>query len=249
MRREHRPSPPQCLRLMPRQCRCRHFDVDEAAAYDEAASQRHGDWNGLHESLLLIRPASKRSTLNITVSRSRAILRDNRESKSEVQWRQELFDVAEVLAPGLRSVQGRGSTVSSASWTSFMGYRLRTSACLPARSASPCSIRGRRSAPGRTGTKCMTLSRTTRTLPAESSASIQGSPGTTAEVEPNQGRDRFQDHRIRRRHPTPGGANGVGMPADRRLIEDDLPIATGRAELGLCERLQANPISVHFSCR
>ena len=85
-------------------CRRRHFDIDEAAAYDEAASLRHGDWNYVNESLLLLRPAGERSTLNITVSWSRALLPDSRESKSEVQLRQEVFDVAEVLASKLRSV-------------------------------------------------------------------------------------------------------------------------------------------------
>ncbi len=62
-------------------CRRRHFDIEEAAAYDEAASRRHGDWNYLNESLLLLRPAGERSALNITVSWSRAFLPDSRYSR------------------------------------------------------------------------------------------------------------------------------------------------------------------------
>ena len=66
--------------------------------------RRHGDWNDVNESLLLLRPAGERSTLNITVSWSRAFPSDSRGPKREVQLRQEAFDVAEVLAPKLRSV-------------------------------------------------------------------------------------------------------------------------------------------------
>jgi hypothetical protein len=54
--------------------------------------------------LLLLRPAGERSSLNVTVSWSRALLPDSRESKCEVKLRQEAFDIAEVLAPKLRSV-------------------------------------------------------------------------------------------------------------------------------------------------
>src|SRR5207248_8986665 len=46
----------------------------------------------------------------------------------------------------------------------------------------------------------------------------------------NQGRDRFQDRRIRRRHPPQGGGNGATMTDDRRLIEDFLPIEAISAE-------------------
>ena len=59
----------------------------------------------MNESLLLLRRVGARSTLlNITVSWSRAFLPDCRVPKREVPLRQEAFDVAEVLAPKLRSV-------------------------------------------------------------------------------------------------------------------------------------------------
>jgi hypothetical protein len=58
----------------------------------------------LCESLMLLRPVGDRSSLNITVTWSRAFLPNSRESKFEVQLRQEVFDVAEVLAPKSRSV-------------------------------------------------------------------------------------------------------------------------------------------------
>jgi len=70
-----------------------------------ADTSRHpGISANLCESLLLLRPTGERSYLNITVCWSRALLPDSRESKREVQLRQEVFDVAEVLAPKLRSV-------------------------------------------------------------------------------------------------------------------------------------------------
>ena len=79
--------------------------ADRMQIDDLADISRHpGISANLCESLLLLRPAGERSYLNITVSWSRAFLPDSRESKSEVQLRQEVFDVAEVLAPKLRSV-------------------------------------------------------------------------------------------------------------------------------------------------
>jgi hypothetical protein len=67
-------------------------------------SRHPGISANLCESLLLLRPAGDRSYLNITVSWSRALLPGRRESRREVQLRQEVFDVAEALAPKLRSV-------------------------------------------------------------------------------------------------------------------------------------------------
>jgi hypothetical protein len=79
--------------------------ADRMQIDDLADISRHpGISANLCESLLLLRPAGERSTLNITVSWSRAFLPDSGESKREVQLRQEVFDVAEILAPKLRSV-------------------------------------------------------------------------------------------------------------------------------------------------
>src|SRR5208283_5297611 len=79
--------------------------ADRMQIEDLADTSRHpGISANLCESLLLLRPTGDRSYLNITVCWSRALLPDSRESKREVQLRQEVFDVAEVLAPKLRSV-------------------------------------------------------------------------------------------------------------------------------------------------
>ena len=79
--------------------------ADRMQIEDLADTSRHpGISANLCESLLLLRPTGERSYLNITVCWSRALLPDSRESKREVQLRQEVFDVAEVLAPKLRSV-------------------------------------------------------------------------------------------------------------------------------------------------
>ena len=67
-------------------------------------SRHPGISANLCESLLLLRPTGDRSYLNVSASWSRAFLPDGRESKREVQLRQEVFRVAEVLAPKLRSV-------------------------------------------------------------------------------------------------------------------------------------------------
>ena len=58
----------------------------------------------LCESLLLLRPNGDRSHLDVSVSWSRAFLPQADESRREVQLRQEFFEIAEVLAPRLRSV-------------------------------------------------------------------------------------------------------------------------------------------------
>ncbi len=84
-------------------------DISQAAdgrQIDELAdTARHpGLSANLCESLLLLGPTGDRSSLHVSVSWSRALLPEGRESKREVQLRQESFDVAEVLAPRLRSV-------------------------------------------------------------------------------------------------------------------------------------------------
>ena len=72
---------------------------------DLADTARHpGISANFCESLLLLRPTGDRSCLNVAVSWSRALLPEGRESKREVHLGQEAFDVAEVLAPRLRSV-------------------------------------------------------------------------------------------------------------------------------------------------
>ncbi|MGA2704275.1 MAG: hypothetical protein ABSH35_24655 [Isosphaeraceae bacterium] len=82
--------------------------ADRMQIDDLADTSRHpGISANLCESLLLLRPTGERSYLNITVCWSRALLPESRESKREVQLRQEVFDVAEVLAPKLRSVPER----------------------------------------------------------------------------------------------------------------------------------------------
>jgi hypothetical protein len=56
------------------------------------------------ESLLLLRPEGERSHLDVTATWSRAFLPDTRVPIPDVQLRQEAFEVAEALAPRLRSV-------------------------------------------------------------------------------------------------------------------------------------------------
>jgi hypothetical protein len=58
----------------------------------------------LCESLLLLRPTGDRSALTISISWSRSLLPESRELKRGVRLGQEVFNVAEVLAPKLRSV-------------------------------------------------------------------------------------------------------------------------------------------------
>ena len=82
--------------------------ADRMQIDDLTDTSRHpGISANLCESLLLLRPTGERSYLNITASWSRALLPDNHELKREVQLRQVVFDVAEVLAPRLRSVPER----------------------------------------------------------------------------------------------------------------------------------------------
>jgi hypothetical protein len=104
--------------------------ADRMQIRDLADISRHpGISANLCESLLLLRPAGERSTLNISISWSRAFLPDSRESNSEVKLSQEAFDVAGgprleivILAgaadrPFLR-LRGR------ASWPAASGHRL-----------------------------------------------------------------------------------------------------------------------------
>ncbi len=58
----------------------------------------------LCEALLWLRPRGERARLDVSASWSRAFLPARREPRREVPLRQEVFDVAEVLAPRLRSV-------------------------------------------------------------------------------------------------------------------------------------------------
>jgi hypothetical protein len=79
--------------------------ADRMEIDDLTDTTRHpGISANLCESLLLLRPAGERSLLNITAARSRALMPDRRESNREVLLRQEVFEIAEVLAPKLRSV-------------------------------------------------------------------------------------------------------------------------------------------------
>ena len=57
----------------------------------------------LCESLLLLRPTGDRANLTVSASWSRALLPRGRESSLQVQLQQEAFEVAEVLAPRLRT--------------------------------------------------------------------------------------------------------------------------------------------------
>ena len=54
--------------------------------------------------MLLLRPDGERAVSNVSASWSRAFLPEESRVEREVQLRQEVFDVAEVLAPRLRSV-------------------------------------------------------------------------------------------------------------------------------------------------
>ena len=67
-------------------------------------SRHRGISANLCEALLLIRPDGERARVQVSTSWSRAFLPKARESKRDVELRQETFDVAEVLAPKLRSL-------------------------------------------------------------------------------------------------------------------------------------------------
>jgi hypothetical protein len=58
----------------------------------------------LCESLLMLRPDGDRATLTISAAWSRTLLPITRERFRQVQLRQETFEVAEVLAPRLRTI-------------------------------------------------------------------------------------------------------------------------------------------------
>jgi hypothetical protein len=84
---------------------------DLAAAADSARFDdlqdpaRHpGLSANLCESLLMLRPKGDRAFLSVAASWSRALLPRTREARREIQLRQEVFEVAEALAPRLRSL-------------------------------------------------------------------------------------------------------------------------------------------------
>jgi hypothetical protein len=58
----------------------------------------------LCESLLLLRPSGDRGTLTVSAVWSRALLPPLRESSRQVEVRQEVFEVAELVAPRLRTL-------------------------------------------------------------------------------------------------------------------------------------------------
>ncbi len=79
--------------------------ADRMQIDDLTDTTRHpGISANLCEALLLLRPSGERSRLNVTVSWSRALLPANHERKRAVALRQEVFDVAEAVAPRLRAV-------------------------------------------------------------------------------------------------------------------------------------------------
>jgi hypothetical protein len=57
----------------------------------------------LCESLLMLRPNGDRSSLTVSVAWSRAFLPDSREPSRQVHLAQDVFEVAEALAPRLRT--------------------------------------------------------------------------------------------------------------------------------------------------
>jgi hypothetical protein len=80
--------------------------VAETTQIDELAdTARHpGISANLCEALLLLRPNGERARLDVSASWSRAFLPEGREARREISLRQEVFDVAEILAPRLRSM-------------------------------------------------------------------------------------------------------------------------------------------------
>lgn len=56
------------------------------------------------ESLLMIRPSGERANVSVCVTWSKALLPKAREFRRDIQLRQEVFDLAEGLAPRLRSL-------------------------------------------------------------------------------------------------------------------------------------------------
>jgi hypothetical protein len=79
--------------------------ADTGRLDDLADLARHpGISANLCESLLMLRPAGERAYLGVSVTWSRASLPPTREAQRETQLRQEVFEVAEALAPRLRSL-------------------------------------------------------------------------------------------------------------------------------------------------
>jgi hypothetical protein len=66
-------------------------------------SRHTGISANLCESLLMLKPVGDRSFLTVSATWSRAHLPQSREADRDVQLRQEVFDVAEALAPRMRS--------------------------------------------------------------------------------------------------------------------------------------------------
>lgn len=66
-------------------------------------TQNPGVSANLCESLLLLRPSGDRASLTISATWSRALLPESRESHRQVQLPQLVFDVAEAIAPRLRT--------------------------------------------------------------------------------------------------------------------------------------------------
>jgi hypothetical protein len=81
--------------------------ADSGRVAELADPARHpGISANLCESLLLLQPDSERACLGVSVAWSRALLPPTGEASPEVQLRREAFEVAEALAPRLRSVPG-----------------------------------------------------------------------------------------------------------------------------------------------
>jgi hypothetical protein len=78
----------------------------DGARIDNLADPAHhpGISANLCESLLLLRPGGARAYLGISATWSRAFLPPAHESKRDLQLRQEVFEIAETLAPRLRSL-------------------------------------------------------------------------------------------------------------------------------------------------
>jgi hypothetical protein len=78
----------------------------ETTRIDELADPaRHpGVSANLCESLLMLRPTGERAYLDVSATWSRAFPPDTREPRREVRLSQDVFEIAEALAPRLRSV-------------------------------------------------------------------------------------------------------------------------------------------------
>lgn len=81
------------------------FQTADAARLDDLTDpERHaGISANFCESLLLLRPNGERASLTVSATWSRALLPTTREPRREVQLGQEVFEIAEALAPRLRS--------------------------------------------------------------------------------------------------------------------------------------------------